>query len=70
MINKNVKTKLGKNIKNLRHKRGISQEELSLTLGLDNSYVGKVENAKLNITVDKLILIADYFNVNVKNLFE
>ncbi len=70
MINKNIKTKLGKNIKNLRHKRGISQEELSLILGLDNSYVGKVENAKLNITVDKLILIADYFGVNVKNLFE
>jgi len=70
MINKNIKNKLGKNIKNLRHKNGISQEELSLELGLDNSYIGKVENAKLNITIDKLILIADYFKVSVKSLFD
>lgn len=70
MINKNVKKELGKNIKNLRRKNGISQEELSLELELDNSYIGKVENAKLNITIDKLILIADYFNIPVKNLFE
>ncbi len=70
MINKNIKEKLGKNLKNLRHKSGISQEELSLELGLDNSYIGKVENAKLNITIDKLILIADYFKVPVKNLFD
>lgn len=70
MINKNVKKKLGKNIKNLRRKNGISQEELSLELELDNSYIGKVENAKLNITIDKMILIADYFKVSVKSLFE
>lgn len=70
MINKNVKKKLGKNIKNLRRKNGISQEDLSLELELDNSYIGKVENAKLNITIDKMILIADYFKVPVKSLFE
>ena len=70
MINKNVKKKLGKNIKNLRRKNGISQEELSLELELDNSYIGKVENAKFNITIDKMILIADYFKVSVKSLFE
>ncbi len=70
MINKNVKKELGKNIKNLRHRNGISQEELSLELELDNSYIGKVENAKLNITIDKLILIADYFKVSVKSLFD
>lgn len=68
MINKNIKKKLAKNIRLLRHKIGISQEELSLEL--DNSYIRKVENQKLNITFDKLILIANYFNIPVKNLFD
>jgi transcriptional regulator with XRE-family HTH domain len=69
-VNKDVKKKIGQNIKALRLKKGLSQENLSLELDFDGSYIGKVENAKLNITVDKLILIADYFKVPVKNLFE
>ncbi len=69
-MNKNVRKKLGKNIRKLRQQSGLSQEDLSLELNLDWSYIGKVENAKLNITIDKIILIADYFKVAVKNLFE
>ena len=69
-MNKNVKKKFGKNVKKLRQQRNLSQETLSLELDLDGSYIGKIENAKLNITIDKIILIADYFNVPVKSLFE
>ena len=69
-MNKNAKKKLGKNIKKLRLKNGLTQEDLSLELNLDWSYIGKVENAKMNITIDKMILIADFFKVSVKNLFD
>ena len=69
-MNKNVKKKLGKNIKKLRLQNGLTQEDLSLELNLDWSYIGKVENAKMNITIDKIIQIADFFKVSVKNLFE
>ena len=69
-MNKNVKKKLGKNIKKLRQFNKLTQEDLSLELNLDWSYIGKVENAKMNITIDKIILIADYFKVTVKSLFE
>jgi len=69
-MNKNVKKKLGKNIKKLRLQNGLTQEDLSLELNLDWSYIGKVENAKMNITIDKIIQIADFFKVPVKNLFE
>ena len=54
-MNKNVKKRFGRNLKKFRRMKGLSQEELSLELDLDGSYIGKVENAKLNITIDKII---------------
>ena len=60
---------LAKNITALRTKKNIRREELSLALGFDNSYISKLEKGKINITIDKLTLIADYFEVGVKDLF-
>lgn len=68
-MNKNVKKRLGKNLKKFRRLKGLSQEELSLELELDGSYIGKVENAKLNITIDKIIHIADYLGIDIIELF-
>ncbi len=65
-----IKKKFGRNIKKLRRAKGLSQEELSLNLDLDGSYIGKVENAKLNITIDKIAKIADFFGVSIVELFK
>ena len=54
-MNKNIKKKFGRNLRKYRKMKGFSQEDLSLELDLDGSYIGKVENAKLNITIDKII---------------
>lgn len=67
--NRNIKKKLGKNIRKFRKQKGFTQEELSLSLDLDNSYIGKVENAQLNITIDKIIAIADFLEIEVIDLF-
>lgn len=69
-MNKNVKKRFGKNLQKYRRQSRLSQEELSLELDLDGSYIGKVENAKLNITLDKIIAIADYFEIDVVELFK
>lgn len=69
-MNKNVKKRFGKNLKKYRRLKGLSQEELSLDLDLDGSYIGKVENAKLNITLDKIISIANYLGIEVIELFK
>ncbi len=37
---------LASNIKNLRTQKKLSREELSLVLGVDNSYVSKLEKVK------------------------
>ena len=61
---------LATNIKRLRSKSKIRREELSLALGFDNSYISKLEKGKINITIDKLSIIADYFNVDLVDLFK
>ena len=61
---------LATNIKRLRSKSKIRREELSLALGFDNSYISKLEKGKINITIDKLSVIADYFNVDLVDLFK
>ena len=67
-MTKDIKKKLGKNIKKLRKQKHLSQEELSLSLDLDGSYIGKVENGKLNITIEKIANIAEFFGVDVIEL--
>ncbi len=58
-----------KNITKLRKEKHLRREELSLELGFDNSYISKLEKGKINITLDKIALIAKYFNIEVKDLF-
>lgn len=69
-MNKDVKSNLAKNIKSLRQEKGISQETLSLELDFDVSYIGKVENGKMNISIDRIIKIANFFNVQFQELFK
>lgn len=61
---------LANNVKILRLKHKIRREELSLLLGFDNSYISKLEKSKINITIDKLTKIAEYFNVEIVDLFK
>ena len=61
---------LATNVKRLRSKSKFRREELSLALGFDNSYISKLEKGKINITIDKLSIIADYFNVDLVDLFK
>ena len=42
--NINFRIVFGKNVARLREKAKLTREELSLILGVDNSYVSKLEN--------------------------
>ena len=69
-MTKDIKKILAKNIKRLRKQKRLTQANLSLELELDGSYIGKVENAKMNITIEKLDLIAKYFEVDTFELLK
>lgn len=68
-MSQDVRKILAKNIKELREKNKIKKEKLSLLLEFDNSYISKLEKGNVNITIDKIEKIADYFGVQVKDLF-
>lgn len=61
---------LAGNIKHLREKEGLKREKLSLLIDCDNSYISKLEKGNVNITLDKLEKIADFFKVDITELFE
>ena len=64
-MSQDIRQILANNIKNLRILKKLSREELSLALGVDNSYVSKLEKGKINITLDKIEMLANYFETEV-----
>lgn len=59
----------GEILKNLRIEKGLTQQQLSEILGFKSaSAAGMVEREERELSVDKLISIADYFNVSTDYL--
>lgn len=65
-----ARTYIAKNVKEYRVKKGIKREELSLILGVDNSYISKLERERINIPIDKLEKIANYFEIDITELLK
>lgn len=60
---------LGKKIRMLREKSGLSQETFASEAGLDRAYYGGVERGERNISSINLIQIAAALGVEVGELF-
>lgn len=70
MLSKKALTqKVGKNIKRLREKRGLSQEELAHRTGLYRTYIGHLENARYSPSAYVLYKIAKALKVELRDLF-
>lgn len=69
-INDNTYNIIGKNIKKYRLSKGLSQEKLSEVLGVNSKFIGHVERFERYISLKKLIEIANFFEIPIKNLFE
>ncbi len=54
---------LGEKIIDLRKKRGLSQEDLAITLGVSRQAVSKWETGDATPDTDKVIALAEYFDV-------
>lgn len=69
-MSQEIRKILAKNIEEYRLSKNISREELSLILGVDNSYISKLEKGRINITIDKIGMLANYFDVEVYKLLK
>lgn len=70
IMSQEVRKRIAKNIKYFRELNSYTRESLSLTLEFENSYISKVENCSINITIDRLSKIADIFEVDIIELLK
>ncbi|WP_031515665.1 helix-turn-helix domain-containing protein [Desulfofalx alkaliphila] len=63
--------KIGQNIKKLRIKNQLTQQEFSKLIGISCSYLTKIEapNCDKKFSLELLIVISDKLNIDIKELF-
>ena len=66
----NESEKLGKNLKRIRTKKGISQGQIGRTLKVDKSFISNIENGKTNPTLSTIAKIAKAIGVSVGELMK
>ena len=59
---------LGRAIRETRRSRGLTQEELAASIGLHRTYIGDVERATRNVTVQTLKRLADGLGISMTEL--
>jgi transcriptional regulator with XRE-family HTH domain len=67
---KPVLVALGKKIREIRMKKGVSQESVALASGLDRSYFGGIERGEHNVAIANLEKIAVALGINMSELFK
>ena len=55
-------------IRELRQKSAVSQMQLANALGLTQNSIGMMERGHRGTTIDKLVLLAEYFHVSTDYL--
>ena len=61
------RARLGRNIRILRMKRGLSLRTFGQMIDVDYAYLSNIENAKANATVDVLAKIAEGLEVDIRD---
>jgi transcriptional regulator with XRE-family HTH domain len=69
-MRKDSKVQFGERVRNLRKKRGWSQEELADACGLHRTYIGAVERGERNISLLNIVAFAHALGVKPANLLE
>ncbi|QTA90735.1 helix-turn-helix domain-containing protein [Desulfonema magnum] len=67
---KSILILFGEKVRAERLKQHLSQEKLAEKAGLHRTYIGMIERAEKNITLENIKKIADALKVKITNLFE
>lgn len=65
-----IKVKFGKNLKQLRLGKGISQESLAMLADLDRTYIPSIEKGERNVSITVAEKLANALNVDISELFK
>jgi transcriptional regulator with XRE-family HTH domain len=64
-----IKEKLGNRIRELRNKKGLSQEKFSFDCDLDRTYIASIERGKRNVSIVNIEKIAKALDISISELF-
>lgn len=64
-----IKTKIGKRIKELRNQKKYSQEELAAKADIDRTYINSVENGKRNVSIINIEKIIKALGSSLQDFF-
>jgi len=65
-----IKVKVGKKIRQLRKRAGLSQEKLALEADIDRTYIQSIEKGERSVSIVILEKIAIALKIDIKELFE
>lgn len=68
-MSKSTLEKFGERVREERHKLGLSQEELASRAGVHRTYIGMIERAEKNITLENIEKIAKALNIKIADFF-
>jgi len=69
-MSKETLIKFGNKVREERLKRNLSQEELAARAGVHRTYIGMIERAEKNITLENIEKIASALNLKLSDLFK
>ncbi len=61
--------KFGQKVREERAKLGLSQEELASRAGVHRTYIGMIERAEKNITLENIEKIAKALKISISEIF-
>ncbi len=64
-----IKGAFGHRVRELRVKKGLSQEALASACGLDRTYIGGIERGERNVSLVNIQRIATALGASVRDLF-
>ena len=68
-MKREILIKFGKKVREERDRLGLSQEELAARAGVHRTYVGMIERAEKNITLENIEKIAKALGLKMGNFF-
>jgi len=70
MPDKQLLTNFGKRIRQLRTKRGLSQEQLAELTTFHRTYIGMIERGERNLSLSNIGVFAKVFEMSISELLD
>ncbi|MBI2426666.1 MAG: helix-turn-helix transcriptional regulator [Candidatus Kerfeldbacteria bacterium] len=68
-MKKEILIKFGKRVRDKRMELGFSQEELASRAGVHRTYIGMIERAEKNITLENIEKVSKALNLELSDFF-